>query len=132
MNILSFLENNWETIALIITGLGTVWNFVSEKYKAAIRAPFVKKSDEIEIESKKLEFVQQLTAFQDEKLSKILAENLELMTRIEQQNDMLRLADERNLVNVNKLSESSQLLRKANNQLNYYKKLLLKNNIEHD
>lgn len=132
MTVLKFIETNWSTIALVVTSLGTLWNFLNEKYKSAIRAPFTKKRDEIEIESKKLEFVQQLTAFQDEKLSKILAENLDLMARIEQQNDMLRLADEKNMINASRLAESTQLLKKATNQLNYYKKLLLKNNIEHD
>ena len=132
MTVLKFIETNWSTIALVVTSLGTLWNFLNEKYKSAIRAPFTKKRDEIEIESKKLEFVQQLTAFQDEKLSKILAENLDLMVRIEQQNDMLRLADEKNMINASRLAESTQLLKKATNQLNYYKKLLLKNNIEHD
>lgn len=75
---MKWIVENWQTLGLVLGGLGTLWNFLSEKRKAILSAPFTKKKEKIELNKDELSFIEQLQEFQKKQLQDLINENMKL------------------------------------------------------
>jgi len=43
-----WIKENWEIVALVVGGIGTAYNFISDKWKEILSSPFTRNKQEIE------------------------------------------------------------------------------------
>ena len=140
---MSLFKDNWEFLALAIGGVGTLWNFIGDKWKNKLSRPFVKKKQRIEIDSDKiqldvdkLEFVEKLQDFQNEQLTDLL--NKYQVLKKETNHQILELEVDlekrKSLIAQCKLQmeEDKIFLKKHRNHIKYLEHLLEENNINHN
>lgn len=92
---MGFIEKNWEFIALFVGGIGTLWNFISEKWKDKLKRPFANEKEKIELKTDNLEFMEKWQDFQNKQID-----------------DVLRRYDEFKIESAKQLTECKELISK--------------------